>query len=146
LYIETVRSLLDTPASARDEAEKGQLHRHVDQALALATEAGQLAAVARLEALKGTYWGDEVLLTNAIAHAEASGDVEARSRCEFIYGSTLGKLGRCAAALEHLTLAIEIMEGRGDRWRQAMDMASGARCYNARAGRLEQSLIYAARA
>jgi len=48
--------------------------------------------------------------------------------------------------LEHLTLAIEIMEGRGDRWRQAMNMAQGARCYNARAGRLEQSLIYAARA
>src|SRR5262245_564404 len=146
LHIETVCSLLDTPASARDEAEEGQLFRHVDQALALATEAGQLAAVARLEALKGIYWGDEVLLTNAIAHAEASGDVEARSRCEFLYGTTLGKLGRCAAALEHLTLAIEIMEGRGDRWRQAMNMASGARCYNARAGRLEQSLIYAARA
>src|SRR5262245_4308512 len=134
LHIETVWSLLDSPTVptaypvTRDEAEKDQLLRHMDHALALATEAGQMATVARLEALKGIYCGDETLLTNAIANAEASGDVEARSRAEFLYGSTLGRLGRCAAALEHLTLAIEIMEGRGDRLRQAMNLASAGRC------------------
>ena len=49
------------------------------EALTNATEAGQIADMARLEAIKGRHQDDEALLESAIVRAESSGDTLAEA-------------------------------------------------------------------
>jgi len=54
--------------------------------------------------------------------------------------------GRFAASLEHITQAIEITGACAECREQGHLMATTGRCFFARAGKLDQSLMYAARA
>jgi hypothetical protein len=106
VHVDTIRSLVLLPGWQRDEAAKAQMLRLVDRALGHATEAGQVATIARLESLKGTHWEDEFLLTSAIAHAEASGDAQVRASTAYVYGLYLGRCARYATALDYIAHAI----------------------------------------
>jgi tetratricopeptide (TPR) repeat protein len=58
----------------------------------------------------------------------------------------LGKRGRFDQSLGLIVRAIEITGTQGDLLEQGFVMASQGRCYHARAGKLDDSLMYAARA
>jgi class 3 adenylate cyclase len=120
--------------------------RHIDEAIRTANDLGDAGCMARLESFKGYISGDEGLLTRAIARAETSGDAVARGDTAHYYGSYLGWNGQYEKAVPHVGQAIEILGSEGERYEQARAMAIGGRCWCARAGKLEESLSYAARA
>ena len=55
VHCDVILSLVQLPGWMRNEEAEARLFRHVDQALTDATEAGQMANMARLEAIKGRY-------------------------------------------------------------------------------------------
>ena len=57
VHCDVILSLVQLPGWMRDEEAEARLFRHVDQALTNATEAGQTANMARLEAMKGRHPG-----------------------------------------------------------------------------------------
>ena len=93
----------------RDEEAEARLFRHLDQALADATEAGHTANLARLEAIKGRHEDDTALLESAIERAEGSGDRSAEAWVGAHYGDYLGAHGQFEASLAHMARAIEIL-------------------------------------
>ena len=129
----------------RDEEAETRLFRHVDEALKNATEAGQIADVARLEALKGRHQDDEALLKSALVRAESSGDTSAEAFSAAYYGHYLGQRGQFVASLGHIERAIEILGAQGNQLSQARTMARIGRCYSSRAGKLDQALVFAGR-
>ena len=98
----------------RDDEAETRLFRHVDEALKNATEAGQIADVARLEALKGRHQDDEALLKSALVRAESSGDRSAEAFSANYYGLYLGQRGQFVASLGHIERAIEILGAEGE--------------------------------
>ena len=125
VHCDVILSLARLPGSMRDDEAEARLFRHVDQALTSATEAGQTANMARLEAIKGRYQDDEALLESAIARAESSGDRLAEAFAAGHYGAYLGLHGQFEASLDHIARAIEIWGEQGEQLRQARTMASG---------------------
>jgi tetratricopeptide (TPR) repeat protein len=125
--------------------QKGGL-RHIDEAMHTANDIGDAGCLALLESYKGYFSQDEDLLTRAIARAETSGDAVARAESSHLYGIHLGIIGQYEKALPLVGQAIEILGSEGARYEQARTMAIGGRCHCARAGKLEESLNYAARA
>ena len=101
--------------------------------------------MAKLEAIRGAIHDDKALLESAIARAEGSGDKLAIAFCAQYYGDNLGGHGQFEASLEHFARAVEIFGTQGDQLRQALIMSRGGRCYNARAGKLDQALVFAGR-
>jgi tetratricopeptide (TPR) repeat protein len=128
----------------RDDQAETRLFRHVEEALKNATESGQIADVARLEALKGRYQDDEALLKSALVRAESSGDTSAEAFSANYYGIYLGQRGEFVASLGHIERAIEILGAEGNQLMQARTMVNG-RCYSSRAGKLDQALVLAGR-
>ncbi len=116
---------------------------HLDLAMTDASEAGQTANLARLEATRGGILDDRTLLEGAIARAEISGDKLAMAYCAQRYGDVLGGHGQFEASLEHFARAVEIHGAQDDLLHQSLVMARGGRCYSARAGKLVQSLDFA---
>ena len=145
-HADTIFAMSQWPSWQRGEASTAQMLRHVDRALAHATEAGQLATIARLEGFKGHFVKDEFLIKSAIAHAQASGDSPAQAATSYSYGMYLGGRARYAESLEHIKRAIEIMGDQGELYQQAQMMLIGGRCFSARAGNLADSFAYATRA
>ncbi len=119
--------------------------RHIDLALAGATD-GPVGTIVRLEAWKGVIWNNEALLVRAVARAEDSGDGGAQAFAALRYGDYLGQRGQFEKSLGYIAQAIDLMGGLGERLEQGFMMASQGRCYYARAGKLDESLVYAARA
>jgi tetratricopeptide (TPR) repeat protein len=138
--VETIRSLMDLPAWARDGSGKAKMVGHIDQALALATERGELTTVAHLEYLKGMNWDNEGLLITAMAHAEASGDAIVRRVTTYGYAAYLGKCARYATALSYLSRARDT----GAPKEQLFWLHVNGRCFSARAGKLMESIDHAA--
>ena len=97
----------------RDDQAEARLFRHVEEALKNATKSGQIADVARLEALKGRHQDDEALLKSALVRAESSGDTSAEAFCANYYGLYLGQRGEFVASLGHIERAIEILGAAG---------------------------------
>ena len=95
VHCDVILSLVQLPGWIRDEEAEVRLLRHVDQALTNATEAGQIANMARLEAVKGRYQDNEALLERAIGRAEGSGDRLA----EAFASASLRQLSRSAWAI-----------------------------------------------
>ena len=95
VHCDVILSLIRLPGWMRDEEAEARLFRHVDQALTNATEAGQTADMARLEAIKGRHQDDEALLESAIVRAESSGDRLA----EAFAAAILWRLSRTARAI-----------------------------------------------
>jgi tetratricopeptide (TPR) repeat protein len=90
---------------------------------------------------------DEGLLTGAISLAEASADASAEAFAVRQYGQYLGHpMAKYEESLSYLARAVELLGAQGELRQQALYMAKGARCFCARAGRLEEALAYAARA
>jgi len=139
VHVETICALIGLPGWARDEAAKNLMLRHLDEALASANEAGQLATVARLEVRKGGHWEDDALLITALVHAEASGDVLVRRYATQQYASYLGKRGRYETALGYVARACDADAPKV----QLFFLNIVGRCFSARAGRLTESLAYA---
>ncbi len=146
VHADVVLSLIFLPGCMPDEAAQARMLRHIDRALENATSDGNAAVAARLQATKGYYWDDEALLVVALARAEASGDALALAVAENRYGQYLGKHGRFEELLGHTARAVDLFGAQGERLEQAIVMTYGGRCYGARAGRLEESLVYARRA
>ena len=146
-HIEVIFSLNTLPGWIQDEAAVGRMLWHIDEAISGATADGQTAAVARLQAWKGNYLENENLLLDAIRLAEASGDALAEASVLLRYGQFLGHpLAQYEKSLDYLARAVDLLGEQGQIRDQAIRMAKGARCFSARAGRLEDGLAYAARA
>ncbi|HEV8586557.1 MAG TPA: hypothetical protein VGT02_16440, partial [Methylomirabilota bacterium] len=103
---------------------------------------GDLFALA--ESLEGSLTRDEALLTRAVERAVREGQPAAQAFTAERYGYFLGASGRWEESLVQFAQAIAIHEARGARHQQAIDITSGGRSWNARAGRLAESLEYAA--
>jgi predicted ATPase/class 3 adenylate cyclase len=145
VHCDVIQSLVLLPGWVRDEEAEARLLRHVDQALTNATEAGQTASMARLEAIKGLLQDDEALLERAIRRAERSGDRSAEAYAAGNYGGLLSIHGQYETSLGYVAQAIESWGAQGEQLRQAYTMASRGRCFNARAGKLDQALVFAQR-
>jgi tetratricopeptide (TPR) repeat protein len=141
-----VLSLVRVPGWMRNEAGRKAGFEHIDEAMRTASETGDIAALAQLEGCKGYFSDDEDLLLRAIAHAEASGDRLTDALASTWYGDHLGPHGQYEKALTHIARAVDLFGTLGERYEQAMQMASIGRCYCSRAGRLGEALGYAARA
>jgi tetratricopeptide (TPR) repeat protein len=146
IHIDVVLSLFRQRGWRRNEPGEVTMLRHLDRALGDATSDGLLAIQARLEAIKGNHWQLEPVLVEAVEHAELSGDAQARASAAKNYGDYLGKQGRFDQSLGHVVRGIEILGAHEALLQQGFDMASQGRCYHARAGKLDESLMYAARA
>ena len=143
-FLETLLSLIVVRGSFwRNAAEESRGRRYVEKALTVAREIGDLSAIARIEAFEGTYWMSEQLLDDALAHAEASGDDATRAEVAMHTAGYLGFAGRFEQSLEHTKRAIRIFERLGDQLNLCFALAGSARCWSARAGRLEESLQFA---
>jgi class 3 adenylate cyclase len=145
-HADVVLSLISLPGCMPDEAAQERMLRHIDRAFENATSDGNAAAAVRLQAAKGFNWDDDALLVDALARAELSGDALALADAEYRYGQYLGKHGQFEESLVHTARVIDLLGAQGDRLQQAIVMTYGGRCYGARAGRLEESLVYARRA
>jgi tetratricopeptide (TPR) repeat protein len=145
-HTDTILSLVQLPGWMRDETGKARLSRHLKQALAETALFGQEAALAKLEAVKGFIWEDEALFLSAIERAEALSDPLAQAFVAVRYGNYLGWRGQFEDALGHVARAIDFTGAQGDLLSQGIMMAHQGRCYNARAGRLDDARVYAARA
>lgn len=145
IHCDVLVAMFQLPGWRRDEEAAARMLRHLDQATADATEAGHAPNLARLEAIRGAIQDDKALFESAIARAESSGDLSAIAFCAEYYGDNLGGHAQFEASLEYFARAIEILGTQGDRLRQAILMSMGGRCYNARAGKLDQALVFAGR-
>jgi tetratricopeptide (TPR) repeat protein len=143
------RVLLSTimfPGSMRDESARARMLRHVDRALENAIRDGDLTAAVKLQVSKGATVDDEALLVDALARAEALGDVPALAFAEQRYGQYLGIHGQFEKSLTHVARSIDLMGTREQEWVETVRwISSGGRCYSARAGRLDEALAYADR-
>jgi class 3 adenylate cyclase/tetratricopeptide (TPR) repeat protein len=146
IHCDIILSLVRLPGWMRDEAAKARMLRHVDQALADAAAAGREVTVARLQTIKGLHWQDEALLVAGIECAETSGDALTQAFAAHRYGSYLGQHAQFDKSLGHVARAIDILGAEGELLEQARMMAGAGRCFHARAGRLEEALVYAGRA
>lgn len=144
VHCKVILSLISLPGWVRDDEAETRLFRHVEEALKNATESGQIADAAKLEALKGRHQDDEALLKSALVRAESSGDTSAEAFCANYYGGYLGQRGQFAASLGHIERAIELLGAEGNQWMQARTMVNG-RCYSTRAGKHDQALVFARR-
>lgn len=143
IHFEILVSIVQLPGWRQDDKGEARMLRHLDLAMTDADEAGQTANLARLEATRGAILDDRALLEGAIARAEGCRDKLAIAYCAQCYGDVLGGQGQFEASLEHFARAVEIHGTQGDLLHQSLVMARGGRCYNARAGKLDQSLVFA---
>ena len=143
VHCNVILSLIYLPGWVRDDQAETRLFRHVEEALKNATESGQIADVARLEALKGRHQDDEALLKSALVRA-SSGDTSAEAFCANYYGTYLGQRGQFVASLDHIERAVDSAGAEGNQLSQARTMVNG-RCYSSRAGKLDQALVLAGR-
>ena len=90
VHCDVIVSMFQLPGWRRDEESQAHMLRHLDQATTDATEAGQTANLAKLEAMRGAIHDDKALFESAIARAEASGDKSAIAFCAVCYGDNLG--------------------------------------------------------
>jgi tetratricopeptide (TPR) repeat protein len=113
VHCDVILSLMSLPGWMRDEEAETRLFRHVDEALKNATEAGEIADVAKLEALKGRHQDDEALLRSSLVRAESSGDMSAEAFSASHYAFYLGQRGQFAKSLDYLERAIKIQGAQG---------------------------------
>jgi tetratricopeptide (TPR) repeat protein len=131
--------------SWQDEEHRREGLRHLDKAIRTATGSENFAFLAQLEAYKGRFWADEALLTQAVEHADASGDKAVQAEVSSRFGGYLGQRGRFEDSYVHTDRAIEIYGQLGEKSLQGRVLSGEGRCFSARSGRLGDSLRYAQR-
>jgi tetratricopeptide (TPR) repeat protein len=146
LRIDAVLSLEQLPGWRRNDREVAAGFQHLEQILKAVAELDDRPLRARVESVHAWNRQDEAGLRRAIDLAEAAGDDSARALTALSYGGYLGQVARYEAALTHIGQGIDLLGTLGRVHNQAWEMATGGRCYSARAGRLSDSLDYAARA
>jgi class 3 adenylate cyclase/tetratricopeptide (TPR) repeat protein len=146
LLIDALLRLMGLPGWRRNDRELTAGREHLERALKAATELDSESLLARVEAKKGWDGQDEACLQRAVDRAETSGDDSVRAFVALHYGGYLGQVARYEASLTYIGQGIELLGAMGQLQDQAYEMASGGRCYSARAGRLSEALDYAARA
>jgi class 3 adenylate cyclase/tetratricopeptide (TPR) repeat protein len=132
-------------ATYQHEDQRNRYGWHLDKAIKAATDRGEFALLARLEAYKGGYWMDEASLADAVKHAESSGDKSVQAEVASRYAGFLGRVGRFEDCLVHTDRTIELYGELGEVALQGMALAGEGRCFSARSGRIDVSLRYAAR-
>ena len=145
LQCDVIMSLAGLPGALTDEGAEARLLCHIDQALTNAAEAGQTVNMARLESIKGEYLDDEALLERAIVRAKSSGNSLIEASVVHRYAGYLGTHGQFDRSLDYVARAIEIFGAQDDQRSQARLMATAGRCFSARAGKLDQALVFAGR-
>jgi class 3 adenylate cyclase/tetratricopeptide (TPR) repeat protein len=119
------------------EAERAR--PHLERAIEAAQSLQDWAASARLRAYIGQQWEDEALLLAAADDATRSDDVVTEAavavRCSAYFGEH-GLFGRALGYVEH---ASRLFDGLDEKLEQGQLLASSGRCYNARAGRLDEA-------
>jgi predicted ATPase len=143
---DVIVSLFGLPGVLRDEGAEARLLRHIDLTLTNAAAAGQTANMARLESIKGEIQDDEALLERAILRAQGSGNSLVEASVVHRYAAYLGLHGQFDRSLDYVARAIEIFGAQGDQRSQAWLMAGAGRCFSARAGKLDEALVFAGRA
>jgi len=153
VHLRIVLSLIDAATSTSEagdfwnnDGEREAAFRHIDEALAIATASGAVAAQARLEAFKGKNQHDDALLASAARHASEIGDRRLEADIARQRAGNCGNMGRFDESAAHVDRAIELFESLGARVELGFAMASYGRCYRARAGRLLEALRLAERA
>lgn len=147
-HVDTVVAIIRVREGSfwQTEEERRLAQRHLDKAMRTAAVNKDFASLSRLEAFKGVHWLEEVLLAEAVKHADASGDKVAQAEVGSRYSGYLGQIGRFEDSISYAHRTIEIYGQLGENVRQGLAMAGEGRCFSARAGRLEDSLRYASRA
>jgi len=147
IHIDVVLSLSHMTVWFRNAAEEKEALRHIEEAMRSATDIGNDACISLLESTKATLTLDENLFIKAIEHARESSDKLALAFTLVRYANSyLGAVGQYEKALTHIGEAVDLWGCEGENYNQAYTMASGGRCYCARAGKLEEALNYAAKA
>jgi tetratricopeptide (TPR) repeat protein len=93
-----------------------------------------------------SFRGDEASLVRAVTRAGAASDRRAEVFALRLHVDYLGFAGRFEEALMQIPRAIDLCGELGDYFQQGLLFASVGRCWGARAGRLSDSLAYAAQA
>jgi tetratricopeptide (TPR) repeat protein len=145
VHIDTLVALASQPGWRRNADEQEAGLQHLERALTAAARLEDDARLVKVETLLGWHRQDEEALRRAHDRAKTS-DESVQAFANLYYGGYLGQVGRYESSLLHIDLAIEVLGTRGETSVQGYEMASGGRCYSARAGRLAEALDYAARA
>jgi class 3 adenylate cyclase/tetratricopeptide (TPR) repeat protein len=143
LRAQTILALDDLPGSLGKGDTRSRMAAHIDTALAEASEAGQMATVAKLEAVRGCRWDDEALLERAVVDGEASGDLSTQATIASFCAGYFGMRGEFEKARGHAARAIAILGVGGQHRERALIMAGQARCFSARSGKFAESARFA---
>ncbi len=145
-HLATLLELIRLGESWHSEADRSRALRYIDCAIEIASDSESASALARLKAYKGDQWQDESLLVEAARHAADAGDERVKAEVAGRYSGYHGVRGQFEDSFGYIELAIEIYAGLGADIQQGRLMAANGRCFSARAGRLERSFHFAARA
>jgi tetratricopeptide (TPR) repeat protein len=146
LHVDTVLTLVELPGWRRNDAERAAGFEHLERALKATDGLDDQPRLAKVESVLGWLRPDEECLRRAVDRAEMIRDDSVRAFTGSYYGGYLGQVGRFEHSLTHIGRGIELLGAMGRTHAQAYEMASGGRCYSARAGRLSEAFDYAARA
>ena len=141
-FAEVTLELMDLPGWARTEAERERGLQLLDAATRTAAELDDPDLLARGEAIAGLVRHDEERLKRAVERARSQ---TVQADVAGWYYNYLGHVGRYDDALVVARRAIELHAAIGARLDEARAVNFGGRCWAARAGRLTESLDYAAR-
>ncbi|ATU94371.1 ATP-binding protein [Phyllobacterium zundukense] len=143
-YLQTVLAQIASGGEGyATEGERAEALHRINKAIELAE--GNVPALARLESFKGMAWREESLLATAERRASVA-DAELQAQVARRYAYFLGNTGRLEESLGKIEKAVELCKHVGDLEQLGDFVAGAGRCYNARAGRLERSLEFAAMA
>jgi len=146
VHVDALLALVELPGWRRNDGERAAGFEHLDRALKAAASLDDQPRLVRVETVLGWLRQDGEGLRRAVDRAETIRDDSVRAFAALYYGGYLGQVGRYEASLIHIGQGIELLGAMGQTHAQAYEMASGGRCYSARAGRLSEALGYAARA
>ena len=143
-YLQTVLAQIASGGERyATEGERAEALHRINKAIELAE--GNVPALAHLESFKGMAWREESLLATAERRASVE-DTELQAQVARRYASFLGNTGRLEESLGKIEKAVELCKQVGDLEELGAFVSGTGRCYNARAGRLERSLEFAAMA
>ena len=143
-HADAIAALVLLPAWASNDIMLERGLQHLDRAIRGSVERSDVVRLARMQSLKGVSVRNEEILREALARAETSSDPITHAFAMDRYGAYLGMSGRWDEALAQFSRSIAIYAAQGVRYQQALNINYGGRCYSARAGRLTDSLRYAA--
>ncbi len=125
--------------------ERARALRHIERAIEIASADANASALGRLKAYKGEEFQDELLLVEALRHAQDVDDLNIRAEVEGCVAGYYGQRGRFEESVGDIDRAVaNYAEIGAAAIEQGLIMAGNGRSgYAARAGELERSLGFA---